>query len=757
MAAIAAVDTALWDIKAKAAGHAACTSCSAAASRDGVLAYAHANGGDDRRHAGLGRAPLDRGYRAVRVQSACPAWRASTASGGPERVRARRAGRAVRRRCGRPRSTCATCPRCSPRVRERVRPRRPPAPRRPPPPDADRGGAARQGGRGVRAVLARGPGARRAQEGFRLIRQHTTTPLAVGEVFNSIWDCEQLISEQLIDYIRTAVTHAGGISHVRRIFALAELLRRAHRLATAPPTSRRCAWRRRCTSTSRCPNFGIQEYMPPHRARPTRSSRTPTRFEDGYLHPGEGPGLGVELDEALAAKYPYRPAYLPVARRRTARCTAGDRRARRRVRPHRDRLHRVRAPGGRAVRPRGRDVRARRRHAARRAAERRQRRRAASARAGAAPAAAGPGALGRLRRSPRAGDAGPRARCAARAGGASRRSSPSSRSARWSAPTADAGQVMDDATPGPARPRAGRSGTVADADHLKTPRTSTATAAAGFSFFTIDPSDHVDRPPTVRRGDAAREVCRTAVGRASRTEARDAAALRRPPGRCRRHPPIALTRPSRCARRRNTARRSPTSPRSTRHLHEGAPARGRTRSRSPSTRPTRRRRSPSTSSSPTRCRGSAYSWVSLAPRFVGRFEKGVDYLGRPRRVRERPSPSTPPSPAARPVQAQPPHRLGQVHDLPASPTRLARRLLHLKTAGTSYLEALRAVALHDEALMARIFAFALERFAEDRATYHLSAGEPRPGAGGPRGPGRPPGAPRHVRLGARERTGRRAA
>ncbi len=61
------------------------------------------------------------------------------------------------------------------------------------------------------------------QESFRLIRQHTTTPLAVGEVFNSIHDCRQLIQEQLIDYIRTTVVHAGGISHLRKIAALAEL------------------------------------------------------------------------------------------------------------------------------------------------------------------------------------------------------------------------------------------------------------------------------------------------------------------------------------------------------------------------------------------------------------------------------------------------------------------------------------------------------------------------------------------------------
>ena len=45
---------------------------------------------------------------------------------------------------------------------------------------------------------------------FRLIRQHTTTPLAVGEIFNTLWDCKDLIQGQLIDYIRATVVGAGG-------------------------------------------------------------------------------------------------------------------------------------------------------------------------------------------------------------------------------------------------------------------------------------------------------------------------------------------------------------------------------------------------------------------------------------------------------------------------------------------------------------------------------------------------------------------
>ena len=87
------------------------------------------------------------------------------------------------------------------------------------------------------------------QSAFRLIRQHTTTPIAVGEVFNSIWDCQQLITERLIDYIRTSVSHTGGITHLRRVFALADLygVRSGSHGAV---TSHRSPWLPRCTSIS---------------------------------------------------------------------------------------------------------------------------------------------------------------------------------------------------------------------------------------------------------------------------------------------------------------------------------------------------------------------------------------------------------------------------------------------------------------------------------------------------------------------------
>ena len=61
------------------------------------------------------------------------------------------------------------------------------------------------------------------QDALRLIRQHSTTPIAIGEVFNSIWDCNKLIENELIDFIRVAATYGGGITHLKRIIDLAAL------------------------------------------------------------------------------------------------------------------------------------------------------------------------------------------------------------------------------------------------------------------------------------------------------------------------------------------------------------------------------------------------------------------------------------------------------------------------------------------------------------------------------------------------------
>lgn len=61
------------------------------------------------------------------------------------------------------------------------------------------------------------------------------------------------------------------------------------------------------------PNFGVQEYMR-HTAETDAVFPHAYSFTDGLLHPGDAPGLGVDIDETAAAKFPYRRAYLPVAR-----------------------------------------------------------------------------------------------------------------------------------------------------------------------------------------------------------------------------------------------------------------------------------------------------------------------------------------------------------------------------------------------------------------------------------------------------------
>ncbi|MGF7146566.1 mannonate dehydratase [Sphingomonas zeicaulis] len=150
------------------------------------------------------------------------------------------------------------------------------------------------------------------QEAFRLIRQHTTAPLAVGEIFNSIWDAKDLIQNQLIDYIRATVVHAGGITHLRRIATLADLYQIRTGCHGATDLSPVCMAAALHFDLS-VPNFGVQEYM---RHTPETDAVFPHAytFANGMMHPGDAPGLGVDIDEELAAGYEYKRAFLPVNR-----------------------------------------------------------------------------------------------------------------------------------------------------------------------------------------------------------------------------------------------------------------------------------------------------------------------------------------------------------------------------------------------------------------------------------------------------------
>ena len=125
---------------------------------------------------------------------------------------------------------------------------------------------------------------------------------------------QQLITERLIDYIRVAVPHAGGITHVRRLWDLADLYgvrTGSHGPSDVSPLGLAAALHLDLT----VPNFGIQEYM----GYPDVTGevfRTSFSYADGMLDLDDTPGLGVEVDEQAAARHPYDPKYLPVARLR---------------------------------------------------------------------------------------------------------------------------------------------------------------------------------------------------------------------------------------------------------------------------------------------------------------------------------------------------------------------------------------------------------------------------------------------------------
>ncbi|MEO1009678.1 MAG: D-mannonate dehydratase ManD [Bacteroidota bacterium] len=150
------------------------------------------------------------------------------------------------------------------------------------------------------------------QQNFEWIRKHTTTPLAVGEVFNTIYDCQHLITQQLIDYIRMTVAHGGGLTPMLKIAHLAELY--GVRTGCHGPSDLSPVNLAACLHFGTAiNNFGIQEYMG-YDPVTMEVFQLEHLFEDGYFYPSETPGLGVDMDLEKAGKYPYKQAFLPVNR-----------------------------------------------------------------------------------------------------------------------------------------------------------------------------------------------------------------------------------------------------------------------------------------------------------------------------------------------------------------------------------------------------------------------------------------------------------
>ena len=312
MAAIGAVDTALWDINGKALDTPV-YQLLGGASRESVTVYGHANGQTIDDTVKAASRFLEQGYQAVRAQCAVPGLEATYGVG--------HAGAHYdptdKRRPTESQWSTERYLDFLPGLFEKMRAELGPGPHllhdvhhRLTPIEAARLGKTLEP---YHLFWMEDAVPAELQEGFRIIRQHTTTPLAVGEVFNSIWDCHLLIEEQLIDYIRCSVVHAGGISHLRKIAALGEL----HHVRTgghgATDLSPVCLAAALHFDLA-VHNFGIQEYIP-HTDDTDRVFPHRYRLEAGALHPGDAPGLGVDIDEALAARHPYARAYLPVNRK----------------------------------------------------------------------------------------------------------------------------------------------------------------------------------------------------------------------------------------------------------------------------------------------------------------------------------------------------------------------------------------------------------------------------------------------------------
>jgi mannonate dehydratase len=312
MTAIAAVDVALWDIKGKAL-NTPVYNLLGGKSREGVLVYAHANGADIAGAVDSVQQHIDMGYLAVRAQAGVPGVASSYGvpkSGKPYEPAER----------GMPGESLWSTERYlnfAPRLFEELRKvvgedvhLLHDVHHRLTPIEAARLGKALEP---YHLFWMEDPVPAELQEGFKLIREHTTTPLATGEVFNSFWDAHDLIRNQWIDYLRMTIVHGGGITALKKAadFAAVYQVRTGFHGATdLSPVTMAAALHFGLAIH----NFGIQEHMP-HTALTDEVFPHAYRFEAGYMHPGEAPGLGVDLDEVLAAKYPYQRAYLPVARK----------------------------------------------------------------------------------------------------------------------------------------------------------------------------------------------------------------------------------------------------------------------------------------------------------------------------------------------------------------------------------------------------------------------------------------------------------
>jgi mannonate dehydratase len=312
MSAIAAIDMALWDIKGKAL-NTPVYNLLGGKSREHIMVYCHANGTDTAHTLEEVHRHVELGYKAIRVQSGIPGIaKTYGVSAKGEKYEPATRGlphesswstekylnfmpslfSAVRDKFGDDIHLLHDChhrltPIEAARFGKEVEP--------------------------FHLFWMEDPISEELQESFKTIRQHTTTPIAVGEIFNSVFDCQQLITEQLIDYLRMTIVHGGGISALQKVAHLAEVYNVRtgfHGATDLSPVTMAAALH----FNTAIHNFGIQEHMP-HEALVDEVFPHAYSYNNGFMYAGDKPGLGIDIDKLLAQKYPYQRAYLPVNRR----------------------------------------------------------------------------------------------------------------------------------------------------------------------------------------------------------------------------------------------------------------------------------------------------------------------------------------------------------------------------------------------------------------------------------------------------------
>ncbi len=314
MAAIAAVDMALWDIKGKVAGLPV-YQLLGGKSRKAVLAYGHANGNSlEETLDNLGKF-IDRGFKVVRLQSAIPGMDGTYGTLGDKKDYFElQSDRPLP-----PEQPWSTTkyfnfiPELFKKARERygyeIKLVHDVHSRLTPIESAQLGKLLEP----YQLMFLEDPSPADNQDGYQVIRNHTTIPLAIGEIFNTVWDAKDLIVNQRIDYLRTSITHGGGITPLRRMADFAAMYDVRMAPHGAPDLSPIChaahahfnIW---------APNFGVQEFIGFGTDTLNSVFSHPLSFDDGYIYLEDKPGLGVEYNDEEAAKYPYKRSYLPVTR-----------------------------------------------------------------------------------------------------------------------------------------------------------------------------------------------------------------------------------------------------------------------------------------------------------------------------------------------------------------------------------------------------------------------------------------------------------